>query len=73
METSTTPKLLNRQRFEARYGLKWKTALGWERDGIVRLVRLGRLCFADRDEFDHLIAAGGRRFAGGWRRRPEEV
>jgi len=67
-----SPRLLNRERLEALYGVKWRTVLAWDRDGIIRLVRLGRKCFIDRDEFERTIAEGGRRFAGGWRRQPPE-
>lgn len=66
------PRLLNRERLEAQYGVKWRTVLQWDRDGIIRLVRLGRKCFIDRDEFERIIADGGRRFEGGWRRRTPE-
>jgi len=48
MSTSEVPRLLNREGFEARFGIRWRTALAWDRDGIIRLVRFGRKVFADR-------------------------
>jgi hypothetical protein len=63
------PRLLNRERLESQYGVKWRTVLAWDRDGILRLVRLGRKCFIDREELERVIAEGGRQFAGGWRRQ----
>ncbi len=64
-------RLLEREEFEKDfYPLKWKTALTWERDGIVRVIRIGRRCFLDREDLEKLVAEGGRRFANGWRRAP---
>jgi hypothetical protein len=38
---------------------------------IIRVVRIGRKCYIDRDEIERLIAQGGKRFKGGWRREPK--
>jgi hypothetical protein len=63
---------MDKRAFETDYHpLRWRTALRWERDGIVRVVRIGRRCFLIRDEIESLIAEGGKQFAGGWRRDPE--
>jgi predicted site-specific integrase-resolvase len=63
---------LSREQFENLYGIKWKTALGWARDGIIKVVRLGRKVFIEREEIDRIIANGGKQFPGGWRRQAEE-
>jgi hypothetical protein len=70
---STSP-LMDKQTFETDYHpLRWKTALGWERDGIVKVIRIGRRCFLIRDDIEKLIAEGGKRFAYGWRRDPGDT
>jgi hypothetical protein len=71
-ESLRTPsRLMDRRVFESDYHpLRWKTALGWERDGIIRVVRIGRRCFLIREEIEKLIAEGGKQFADGWRRVP---
>jgi hypothetical protein len=71
MEIAATPKLLDQRRFEALFGMRWRTVIGLERDGIIRVVRIGRKCYIDRDEIERLIAQGGKRFKGGWRREPK--
>jgi hypothetical protein len=44
--TSRSP-LVDRRRFEIDYHpLKWKTALTWEKDGIITFIRIGRKCFS---------------------------
>ena len=61
--------LLNKESFEREYHpLKWKTAMSWEKDGIVTVIRIGRKRFLKRDEIERLMVTG-RQFAGGWRRR----
>ena len=64
------PRLLDRDWLESAYGIPWKTALNWEKDWLLRVVRFGRKCYFDRDEIEELIDQGGRRFRGGWRREP---
>ena len=65
--------IVGKERFEADYHpLKWKTALSWEKDGILRVVRIGRKCYLLRAEIERLVVAGGQ-FRGGWRRRPKET
>jgi hypothetical protein len=64
-------RLLEKHAFERDYHpLKWKTALTWEKDGIVKFIRIGRRCFLDRGELEKLLSQGGRQFAHGWRRTP---
>lgn len=68
--TSRSP-LVDRRRFEIDYHpLKWKTALTWEKDGIITFIRIGRKCFLRQQDIEDLIQHG-RQFAGGWRREPK--
>jgi hypothetical protein len=69
--TKDRSRLVEKQAFERDFHpLKWKTALSWEKDGIVKVIRIGRRCFLDREDLEKLVAAGGRQFAHGWRRAP---
>jgi hypothetical protein len=70
VRSAQPPRLLDRERVEAEYGLRWRTALSWAKDGLLKVIRIGRKCYFDREEIDRIIAEGGRRFAGGWRREP---
>jgi hypothetical protein len=63
---------LNREALESEYGIRWRTALRWEKDGLLRVIRIGRKCYFDRNEIEQMISEGGRRFRGGWRREPKE-
>jgi bifunctional DNA-binding transcriptional regulator/antitoxin component of YhaV-PrlF toxin-antitoxin module len=61
--------LVAKDTFNVEYApLKWRTVLGWEKDGIVKVIRIGRKCFLLRAELEQIIAEGGRQFANGWRR-----
>lgn len=65
--------LVGKESFERDYHpLKWKTVLSWKKDGIIRVIRIGRKCFLRRQDIEDLILDGGKQFAGGWRRRPLE-
>ena len=63
--------LVGKDDFEIDYHpLKWRTALGWEDDGLLKVIRIGRKCYLLREEIEQIIAEGGRQFANGWRRGP---
>jgi hypothetical protein len=67
--TTAVPRLLDRVGLQSAYGIAWKTALSWGKDGLLKVIRIGRKCYVDRDEVERIIADGGRRFPGGWRRQ----
>jgi hypothetical protein len=70
---STSPLVDNRS-FERDYHpLKWKTVMSWEKDGILRVIRIGRKRFLRRQDIEALIQDGGKQFAGGWRRQALEA
>jgi len=70
MTTVAFPRLLDRERLEKGYGIPWKTALSWGKDGVLKIIRIGRKCYVDRDDVEKIIADGGRPFPGGdWRRQ----
>lgn len=61
--------LVGKDTFGKEYApLKWRTVIGWEKDGIVKVIRIGRKRFLLRAEIEQIIAEGGRQFANGWRR-----
>jgi hypothetical protein len=66
-----TPRspILGNETFDVEYHpLKWRTVLGWEKDGLVKVIRIGRKCFLLRAEIERIIAEGGRQFGNGWKR-----
>lgn len=73
-QTTSRSPIIGKDTFETDYHpLKWKTALSWEKDGILTVIRIGRKCFLRREDIERMIADGGRQFPGGWRRGPQEV
>jgi hypothetical protein len=67
MTTERSP-LLDKETLETEYRpLKWRTMLDLERDGIVKVIRIGRRCFLLRPDIEQMIADGGRQFPQGWK------
>lgn len=66
---TTRSPIVGKETFDVEYHpLKLRTALGWEKDGLLKVVPIGRKCFLLRAEREQIIAEGGRQFRNGWRR-----
>ena len=66
--------LVGKDTFNVEYApLKWRTVMGWEKEGVVKVIRIGRKRFLLRAEIEQIIAEGGRQFTRGWRMKEKRA